>query len=70
MKVNSQLHALAALPLQEEPNTHSTEDWMGSKASLNVMIKTEIPASAKNQIPVIQSKSIILLSYLGTLTYG
>jgi len=52
-----QLHALAALPTAKVPITHWMKDWVGPRADLAAVTKTEInpsPAPARNRTSVTQ----------------
>jgi hypothetical protein len=52
MEVSGQPHDLAALPLGERtPGTYWIEDWMGPRASLDMVANKKIPSPAGNQNP-------------------
>jgi hypothetical protein len=50
------------------PGTHWTKACAGSTVGLHVVVKTNIPISALNRTPVIQSVSVTLITELPKLT--
>jgi len=46
MEVSGQLHDLATLPPRETaPSTQWIGDWVSTRASLDALVKTQIPTS-------------------------
>jgi len=56
MKVNSQLHALAALPPEKESPAVSDwkDSWNGDRLDLNMMAYRKLPARSGSRTPVVQ----------------
>ncbi|PNF32255.1 hypothetical protein B7P43_G17689 [Cryptotermes secundus] len=47
MEASGQLHVLAGVPLGNNPGTHWTGDWVGSKASVDIVKTRKISSQSR-----------------------